>query len=388
MTIAIDKVDVFFFERPRNSPYLGADAGEFAIGDRYIVREFNGTVYPLTDRSIVVRVTDKHGAIGWGETYGLIAPKAVAAIIDDLMAPYLKLRTFDSPEATWDGLYELQRNRGYWGGYLADALAALDIAIWDMHARSSGQSLQAALGKPGSGRLSGYVSGIPAPSKQARLDLVREWKGRGFDRVKLPISHTDNGDVVGEVEFLRAGLGDDHEISVDLHWTLTAQQTLDLGEALKPSRPWFLEAPTVPEDIAAQRTIAEGLSCPLAIGEEWRTEWDYRQRLDCCQIIQPEMGHTGITQFARLSRMAQQQKAAILPHATIGLGIFASASLRSALAFDADGHEFQHTIYTRNAELLDGAAPVANGYFDVPDTPGHGVTPNGEAMQFLTPLSP
>lgn len=387
MTIEIDKVDVFFFERPRTTPYLGAGEGEFAIGDRYIVREFNGTVYPLTDRSIVVRVTDKHGAVGWGETYGLVAPKAVAAVIYDLLAPYLSMRTFESPAAAWDGLYELQRVRGYWGGYLCDALAALDIAIWDMHARSIGQSLQAALGKPGSGRLEGYVSGIPAPSKQARLDMVREWKAKGFHKVKLPVSHTDNGDVVGEMESLRAGLGEDHEISIDLHWTLTAQETLDLDQALRHTRPWFLEAPTVPEDIEAQRIIARSITAPLAIGEEWRTDWDYRHRLDCCHIIQPEMGHTGITQFGRMARMANQRGVAILPHATIGLGIFASASLRSALAFGAAGHEFQHTIYTRNAELLDGAAPVTGGYFEVPDTFGHGVTPNGKAKDYLTLLS-
>lgn len=387
MTIAIDKVDVFFFERPRTTPYLGAGAGEFPIGERYIVREFNGTVYPLTDRSVVVRVTDKHGAVGWGETYGLVAPKAVAAIIQDLMAPYLAMRSFESPEATWDGLYELQRVRGYWGGYLADALAALDTAIWDMHARSNGQSLQAALGKGGGGKLAGYVSGIPAPTRQARLEMVREWKARGFNAVKLPVSHTDDGDIVGEMESLRTGLGDDHEISIDLHWTLTAQETIDLDAALKPLRPWFLEAPTVPEDIEAQRTIAKAISAPLAIGEEWRTDWDYRHRLDCCQIIQPEMGHTGVTQFSRMARMARGRGASILPHATIGLGIFASASLRSALAFDAAGHEFQHTIYTRNAELLDGAAVVSSGFFEVPDTPGHGVTPNSEAMNYLTPLN-
>jgi len=388
VTIAIDNVEVYFFERPRTAPYLGTGEGEFAIGDRYIVREFNGTVYPNNDRSIVVRVTDRDGAVGWGETYGLVAPKAVAAIIHDLMAPYLKMRSFEGPAATWDGLYELQRNRGYWGGYLADALAALDIAIWDMHARSVGKSLQAALGKAGPGNLAGYVSGLPAPSRQARLELVQEWKAKGFDSVKLPIGHTDNGDVVGEMEFLRAGLGDEHEISVDLHWTQTAQETLDLADALKSIRPWFLEAPTIPEDIEAQRTIAQSISCPLAIGEEWRTEWDYRQRLDCCHIIQPEMGHTGITQFMRLGRLAGERGTSILPHATIGLGIFASASLRASLALGASGHEFQHTIYTRNAELLDGAAAVGRGFFEVPDTPGHGVTPNGEAMGFLTLLTP
>ena len=102
----------------------------------------------MRDRpSVTLRVEDDDGAVGWGETYGLVAPKAVAAIIDDLLGPYLKTLAPDTPDKAWDALYELQRVRGYWGGYLGDALAALDIALWDLHARSGGQSLQAALGQ-------------------------------------------------------------------------------------------------------------------------------------------------------------------------------------------------------------------------------------------------
>ena len=99
------------------------------------------------------------------------------------------------------------------------------------------------------------------------------------------------------------------------------------------------------------------------------------------------MGHTGVTQFMRMSQRAQAQGAEIIPHATIGLGIFMAASLRASLAAGASCHEFQHTIYHRNAALLDGAASCANGSFDVPNTPGHGVSPNKEALQFLTPIS-
>ncbi|AKO99030.1 L-alanine-DL-glutamate epimerase (plasmid) [Marinovum algicola DG 898] len=383
----IERIDVFVFERDRKAAYLGdLGDGEFALGDSHIVRRFNGTVYPRFDRSVVVRLTDADGAIGWGETYGLVAPKAVAALIEDLLGPYLMMLDPARPDATWDALYELQRVRGYWGGYLADTLAALDIALWDLYARSRGESLQAALGRPGAGELPAYVSGLPEATRAARLELAQSWQARGFDKVKIPVSHSDDGDIAGEFDSLRSGLGADQKIAVDVHWTCTADQAIAMAESLRPFDPWFFEAPVASEDIAAQHAVGKSIACPLALGEEWRSEWDYRPRAGAAAIVQPEMGHTGVTQFARIAARARKDGAQVIPHATIGLGLFANASLRAGLAAGTEAHEFQHTIYPANAALLDGAADCENGAFRIPDSAGHGTIPNAAGMAHLKPL--
>ena len=376
------------FDRPTEKPYLGAaDKGVVDLGPDYFVRRINGTIYPRRDRSVVVCLTDSDGAQGWGETYGLVAPKAVAALIDDLFGAYLKTLDPDHPDQVWDQLYELQRVRGYWGGYLADALASLDIALWDLAAKAKGVSLQVALGHDAAGRLDGYVSGLPPDTREERVDLALAWKARGFGQVKLPVVAVHDGDVVTEMKALRNALGPDHQIALDMHWTYSPAEAIALDRALADMAPWFLEAPTAPEDIDAQLEIGAKITAPLALGEEWRTEWDYRPRCAACRIIQPEMGHTGVTQFIRLSRLAQENGAQVIPHATIGLGIFMAASLRASLAAGATAHEFQHTIYHRNAALLDGAAVCQNGSFEIPNTLGHGVTPNKDAIEYLTPLT-
>ncbi|WP_421724957.1 mandelate racemase/muconate lactonizing enzyme family protein [Bauldia sp.] len=378
---------MFVFERGRGDIYLGTPgANEFALNAHHLVRRFNGTVYPTKDRSVVVKLTDRDGAVGWGETYGLVAPKAVAAIVDDLLGPYLKTLAPSTPDTAWDALYDLQRVRGYWGGYLADTLAALDIALWDLYARARGESLQAALGRAGAGALPAYVSGLPLKTTAERVDLAARWKDRGFDCLKLPLSATEDGDAPREFAALRDRLGDDHKIALDVHWTKDVAGMLALDRDLAPYDPWFLEAPVKPEDIAAQVEIARAVKAPMALGEEWRTEWDYIPRAGACTIVQPEMGHTGVTQFMRIARRAEAISSRIMPHATIGLGIFMSASLRAAHAAGAESHEYQHTIYDRNAELLDGAAPCANGAFQIPDTPGHGVVPNADGLAHLTEL--
>jgi len=385
---AIDRIQVFVFERPRDEVYLGGQgAGEFALNAHHIVRRFNGTVYPTQDRSVVIKITDRDGAVGWGETYGLVAPKVAAALVDDLLGPYLKILDPARPDTTSDALYDLQRVRGYWGGYLGDTLAAMDIALWDLYSRSRGESLQAALGRAGTGSLPAYVSGLPPKTTAERVDLAVSWQARGFDAVKLPLSATNNGDAPGEYAALRKGLGDSHKIALDVHWTKTVDQMVQLDRDLAPYDPWFLEAPVKPEDIAAQIEVGRSVQAPIALGEEWRTEWDYIPRAGACSIVQPEMGHTGITQFTRIAKRAKAISSRIMPHATIGLGIFMSASLRAAHAVGAECHEYQHTIYDRNAALLDGAAPCAAGAFQIPDTPGHGVTPNADGLAHLTELA-
>jgi L-alanine-DL-glutamate epimerase-like enolase superfamily enzyme len=390
MASPIKSVELFVFERPRETAYLGdLRPGDVRLGSNYVVLGFNGTVYPLSDKSVLVRVRDADGVEGWGETYGLVAPRATVEIIKDLFAPYLLASAPQAPDAVWDKLYGLMRVRGYWGGYYADALAAVDIALWDLFGRQQSKSLQGLLGANGTMQLPAYVSGLPTPTRPQRLELAHEWSGRGFHSVKLPISATDNGDVAGEVANLRAGLGPDHRIAVDMHWAYTADQAIELARELEPHRMWFLEAPVEPENVTAQAEVAAGISMPLALGEEWRTLWDYlpRRAAGACSIVQPEMGHTGVTQFMRLGWAASEAGAAIIPHATIGLGIFMAASLRAASSIGAEAHEFQPTIYHRNGELLTGSSACESGSFTVEDTPGHGVVPNADAFRFVTEIN-
>ena len=99
------------------------------------------------------------------------------------------------------------------------------------------------------------------------------------------------------------------------------------------------------------------------------------------------MGHTGVTQFMRIAKLTRESEVQLIPHATIGLGIFMAASLRASLAADVETHEYQHTIYDRNCALLEGAAACEAGRFIVPDTPGHGVSPNADAFRYLTKIN-
>ena len=117
---------------------------------------------------------------------------------------------------------------------------------------------------------------------------------------------------------------------------------------------------------------------PIAAGEEWYTAYEVRNRLDAgpVAVLQPEMGHTGITQFRRIAALAAEQGASIAPHATIGTGFFLAASLQvSATLPHLWKHEWQHSVFARNLRLLDSDMGYADGAYLLPTAPGLGAAP-------------
>lgn len=383
----IEALDVFIFEAERDTPYLGPlGEGETVNRRGYIVRKGNGTIYPTTDRSVLVRVRTRDGIEGWGETYGLCAPKAVSEILLDVIAPIVEGASIESPPVIWDALYDLMRVRGYTGGFYADALAAVDIALWDVFARALDRPLHGVLGGRVHPTLPAYVSGLPAASLAERVALAGEWAERGFADVKFAAVVSHEG-VANEICALRDGLGANARIAIDCHWKYTAAEAIALARDLTQAqaRPWFLEAPVKPENISGLARVHDQAGVSIAAGEEWRTEHDAKARLHAVDIVQPEMGHTGITQFQRIAGLASAQHLSIIPHATIGVGVFLAASLHaSSVHHQVRAHEYQHSIMHRYADLLDGSLSCAAGRYAIPEGSGLGVKPNATFFQHAT----
>jgi L-alanine-DL-glutamate epimerase-like enolase superfamily enzyme len=88
-------------------------------------------------------------------------------------------------------------------------------------------------------------------------------------------------------------------------------------------------------------------------------------------IVQPGMGHTGITQFIRIGLMAQTFHLNIIPHASISVGIFMAASLQAASALqNVPYHEYQHSIFDRNLTDTTGDMASVTGGLCGPDRSG------------------
>lgn len=382
----IRSVESFIISIPRDTPYLGPLGPGESINPRgYLIRQGNRAIYPSTDMSVLIKITAEDGTVGWGETYGIVAPDAVTSIIDDVLGPVMVGRDPRDAVVIQEDLYDLMRVRGFFGGYYVDAIAGVDIAVWDLFGKLAGQPVVKLLGGQRMATIPAYVSGLPRATLDQRLELAREFRARGFDAFKYAAAVSQEG-IVREMRVLREGLGPDVKLMVDLHWKFTAQEAIQLIDQLAPYQPYFVEAPCQPEDIEGQAHVGASIKVPLALGEEWRTVFEVRPRLErrSMSIIQPEMGHTGISQFMQIARMANAFHVKVIPHASIGIGIFQAASLHATAALpNCPMHEYQHSVFDRNLQYVKTTMRCDRGQFILPDGPGLGTEPHESVWQFL-----
>ena len=124
----------------------------------------------------------------------------------------------------------------------------------------------------------------------------------------------------------------------------------------------------------------------MALGEEWPTVHEYRPRFEsrAMAIVQPEMAHTGISQLMQIGRMAHAFHMQVIPHASIGIGIYQAASLHAAAALpNVPMHEYQHSVFDRNLAYVDTAMRCEDGAFALPAGPGLGIEPSDAVWAFV-----
>ena len=382
----IRSVESFIISIPRDTPYLGPLGPGESINPRgYLIRQGNRSIYPSTDMSVLIKITAEDGTVGWGETYGIVAPDAVTSIIDDVLGPVIVGRDPRDAVVIQEDLYDLMRVRGFFGGYYVDSIAGVDIAVWDLFGKLVGQPVVKLLGGQRMAQIPVYVSGLPRATLEQRLALAHEFRAQGFDAFKYAAAVSQEG-IVREMRVLREGLGPDVKLMVDLHWKFTAQEAIQLIDQLAPYQPYFVEAPCQPEDIEGQAQVGAAIKVPLALGEEWRTVYEVRPRLErrSMSIIQPEMGHTGISQFMQIARMANAFHVKVIPHASIGIGIFQAASLHATAALpNCPMHEYQHSVFDRNLQYVKTTMRCERGQFFLPEGPGLGIEPQESVWQYL-----
>ena len=342
----IKDVAVFPLQIPRDTPYLGPlEDGIVPSAQGYFVRPGNQTIYSIHDHSVLVKLTTEQGLVGWGESYGAAAPGAVATIIEELAIPFVLGRDPHDGLAIAEDIYNGMRVRGFFGGFYVDALAGIDMALWDLRGKSVDLPVCKLLGSQRHTRLPVYVSGLPKATRQERAELAQEWGKKGFNAVKFAAAVAHDGELA-EMRTLRQALGPDTKILADFHWRYTDQEAIKLISQLEEYDLYVAEAPVQSEDLEGQARVTSAVKTPVAIGEELRTVYEYRPRFvhRCMSVIQPEIAHMGITAFWNVCQMAQAFHCRVMPHATIGIGVAQAASLQvSAALANFVMHEYQHS---------------------------------------------
>ena len=214
--------------------------------------------------------------------------------------------------------------------------------------RRSGYPLFELLGGPVRDRVRTYVNlgselGGDARHPEAWADAARAACEDGFDAMKVypaaPARPLEGSSYVRDTEELvrtvREAVGDDADVMVDLHGRTSPSTAIELGRALEPLRPWWLEEPCQPGNVEATAEVARALPIPIATGERLATGHEFRAYLDAraCAVIQPNACYCGgISGFRRIAALAETAQVAIAPHNPNGpIGTMVSVHLALAL---------------------------------------------------------
>ncbi|WP_233416182.1 mandelate racemase/muconate lactonizing enzyme family protein [Streptomyces sp. N35] len=382
----VTQVRTYVLKQPTETAYLGKlnDGSAPAPDQGYFVRPPWRSLYSASMETVLVRVTTDEGVEGWGEALAPVGPEVVAAIIDRMLGPWLVGRDPLQVRPLWDGMRDLMRERGHLAGHQADALAALDIALWDLAGKAAGLPVAQLLGGVYRTEIPAYISGLPEPTDEGRAELAADWAKRGASMVKLALGNGVEKDLAtyDAVAAAAPGLG----IAIDAHWVYSLPQALELGHELDRRRALFFEAPLAPEDIAGHQELASRVTTPIAVGEALRNRYEFRDWFDrrATGLAQPDVARTGITEAMTVATLADARHIPVACHHSVGLGVALAAGLQVAAAVaDSPFFELQPTTLPFAQRILRTPITHTASGFTLPQGPGLGIDIDQEVLDGL-----
>ena len=336
----------------------------------------------MSDRpALFVRVTDRDGTVGWGEVwcnFPAVGAEHRARLIESALAPRLLNKTFEHPSVAFDDLTEamavLAIQTGEYGP-LAQSIAGIDIALWDLSARKLREPLWRMLGGS-SPRIAAYASGLN-PEQPERLAAER--RDEGHRSFKLKVGFGSERDVAN-LKALRAALGMDAALMADANQAWTLAQAREAAPRLEEFGLRWLEEPVradQPWNIWAD--LKQATKIPLAAGENLSsdTAFDAAVASQTLSFVQPDLGKWG--GFSRCLGVAQRVAAAgqtYCPH-WLGGGIGLLASAHFLAATDGEGLlEIDANPNPLRDELAGVLRQIENGCCTLTDAPGLGEIPD------------
>ena len=334
---------------------------------------------------VLVEVSTVDGLKGYGECLGRFGARAYASLINEVLAPKLIGQSAFDIRRLWQLMRASLSGRA--GGMLIEAIAGVDIALWDVVGKALGQPVHRLLGGLGRSRVDCYASSVNWANVELMQEQARQVQALGFKAIKvklgLPVARA-----IASAGAVREAVGADIRLSADANWAYSLDDAVTVGHALHELGYWFFEEPLVPEDTAGYAHLRRSVSVPLAAGESDYTTQHAAQLLKdrLVGFIQPDVARAGgISETRDIATLAQAFHVAYAPHVGWSGAICVAASLQLAAAMPAfASFECMFIANPLRDELatqpVGSAALLVGGQLPVPEGPGLGVDINWDAV--------
>lgn len=327
---------------------------------------------------VTVRVRDADGVAGLGYTY-TVGPGAAAVqrLIDADLKPLLLGEEADRIEALWQRMWWGMHYAGR-GGAGSFAMAAVDIALWDLKARRLQTPLWRLLGGHDP-RVKAYAGGIDLQfTLDALLQQTDDNLARGFRAIKMKVGRPQLHEDVARVAAMRERLGPDVPLLVDANMRWRVDEAIRASRALAEHDVFWLEEPTIPDDVPGHVRIAREAPLPIATGENFRTLHEFRQMIAAGGVAFPEPDVSncgGITPWMKVAHLAEAHNLPVTSHGVHDLHVHLLAAVPNASFLEVHGFGLERFI----AEPLE----IVDGYATASDRPGHGVAFDWDGLAAL-----
>jgi L-alanine-DL-glutamate epimerase-like enolase superfamily enzyme len=337
---------------------------------------------------LIVEVFTDNGFVGIGNA--ALAPRITKEVIDIYLKPLLIGKDPFDTEFLWQLMYRKTMAFGRKGIGMA-AISALDIAIWDLMGKATGQPVFRLLGGRTKRRIPMYASRLYSQPLDKLAAEAKSYKDSGYTAMKLRFGWGPVDGAAGMKRNLelvctvRKTIGDEIDLMADAYmgWTLDyARRMIPLLESYHLR---WLEEPVIPDDISGYAELKALGRVPIAGGEHEFTLYGFRELLEAKAVdyIQFDTNRVGgISQAHKIAALAEAHSVPVVPHSgqMHNLHVVMS-SLNSPMAeffpiVDVEvGNELFWYIFSGEPKPVDGHIDLSD------DVPGLGLTIQEDALK-------
>lgn len=316
------------------------------------------------------------------------APSYLKAFSEGLKFAVIGENPFEY-DKIWTKMYQSSFYQGRRGAAI-HAMSAIDIAIWDIIGKATGQSVSTMLGGRNHEKIKAYASTLFRDTPEGMQEAIRKYRSLGFRVVKFGwgVVTQDPTRVVPLVEAARKEIGDEMDILVDGMWTADVKLAIRLTKELGKLNVFFVEEPLVSDNLEGYRKLANAVDVRIACGEQLGGLYEYKQLITegDVDIIQPDVSRAGgLTEVRKLVTMVEQAGKLLIPHAWTS-DVLTAASLHiNSYQKNPVFQEFCTNDTPLSRDLVINPLQLgADGYLQVPTSPGLGVELNDEVVRKYT----